>query len=101
MRRGARWLLLLAIAAILGSVVVAYRAKKREMRALAPARPQPLPPAMTSSAANWSHTQMVANHITYYIEADDFRELKDSGPEPLPRAGFLVLRAVRDRNPVN
>jgi hypothetical protein len=44
---------------------------------------------------------MVANHITYYIEADDFRELKDSGPEPLPRAGFLVLRAVRDRNPVN
>jgi uncharacterized membrane protein YhdT len=36
MRRGARWLLLLAIAAILGSVVVAYRAKKREMRALAP-----------------------------------------------------------------
>ncbi len=79
MRRGARWLLLLAIAAILGSVVVAYRAKKREMRALAPARPQPLPPAMTSSAANWSHTQMVSNHVTYYIEANDFREQKDSG----------------------
>ena len=79
MRRGARWLLLLAIAAILGSVVVAYRAKKREMRATAPARPQPLPPGMTSSAANWSHTQMVSNHVTYYIEANDFREQKDSG----------------------
>ena len=79
MRRGARWLLLLAIAAILGSVVVAYRTKKREMRATAPARPQPLPPGMTSSAANWSHTQMVGNHVTYYIEANDFREQKDSG----------------------
>jgi lipopolysaccharide export system protein LptA len=79
MRRGARWLLLLAIAAILGSVVVTYRAKKREMRAQAPSRPQPLPPGMTSSAANYSHSQMVGNHITYYIEADDFRQLNDSG----------------------
>jgi lipopolysaccharide export system protein LptA len=79
MRRGARWFLLVAIAAILASVAVTYRAKKMEMRAQAPSRPQPLPPGMTSSAANYTHSQMVGNHVTYHIEADDFRELKDSG----------------------
>jgi len=79
MRRGARWLLLVAIAAILGSVVVTYRATKRRMRADAPARPQPLPPGMTSSAANYTHHEMVGNHVAYDVEADDMRELKDSG----------------------
>ena len=78
MRRGARWLLLVAIAVILGGVVVTYRAKRKEMRAQAPSRPQPLPPELMSSAANWSHRQMVGNHVSYYVEAEDFRQLKDS-----------------------
>ena len=79
MRRGARWLLLVAIAAILGAVVATYRAKKREMRADAPARPVALPPGMTSSAANYKHHETVGNHVTWEVEADDMRQLGDSG----------------------
>ncbi|HUP02653.1 MAG TPA: LPS export ABC transporter periplasmic protein LptC, partial [Bryobacteraceae bacterium] len=79
MRRGARWLLLAAIAAILASVVVTYRAKKREMGAEAPSRPAPLPTGTSSSAANYTHCQTVGNHTTYCIEASDMRERKDSG----------------------
>jgi lipopolysaccharide export system protein LptA len=71
--------LLAAIAALLGSVVVTYRAKKKEIRAQAPSRPQPLPAGTTSSAANYRHCQMVKDHVTYCIDADDMRELKDSG----------------------
>jgi len=79
MRRGVRWLLLVAIAAVMASVVVTYRAKKREMGASAPSRPVPLPAGMASSAANYTHCQSDGGHMTYCIEADDMRELKDAG----------------------
>jgi len=71
--------LLAAIATILGGVVVTYRAKRREMGAQAPLRPQPLPTGMSSSAANWKLCQTAGSHVTYCIEADDFREMQDAG----------------------
>jgi lipopolysaccharide export system protein LptA len=78
--RGPRWLLLLAIAAILGGIVFTYRAQKRSAAAHAPARPKDLPDDLHSSAQlwHWVETDAKTGHIRADITAEDFREVKDS-----------------------
>ena len=78
--RGPRWLLLLAIAAILGGIVFTYRAQKRSAAAHAPARPKDLPDDLHASAQlwHWVETDAKTGHIRADITAEDFREVKDS-----------------------
>ena len=78
--RGPRWLLLLAIAAILGGIVFTYRAHKRSVAAHAPARPKDLPEELHSSAQlwHWVETDTKTGHVRADITAVDFREVKDS-----------------------
>ena len=78
--RGPRWLLLLAIAAILGGIVFTYRAQKRSAAAHAPARPKDLPDDLHSSAQlwHWVETDAKTGHVRADITAEDFREVKDS-----------------------
>ena len=78
--RGPRWLLLLAIGAILGGIVFTYRAQKKSAEAHAPARPKQLPDDLHSSAQlwHWVETDAQTGHIRADITAQDFREIKDS-----------------------
>jgi lipopolysaccharide export system protein LptA len=78
--RGPRWLLLLAIAAILGGIGLTYRAKKRSAAAHAPAMPVELPADLHSAAQlwHWVETDTKTGHIRADITAEDFREIKDS-----------------------
>ncbi len=78
--RGPRWLLLLAIAVILGGIGFTYRAQKRSEAANAPARPQQLPDDLHSSAElwHWVETDAKTGHVRADITAEDFREIKDS-----------------------
>ncbi len=76
--RGARWLLLVAIAAILGGVGVTYRASKKALRASAPATPQPLPAGLSASAANWHAENSAAGRRVWSLDASDYRQTKDS-----------------------
>lgn len=78
--RGPRWLLLLAIAAILGGIGFTYRAMKRSARAHAPAMPTELPADLHSAAQlwHWVETDTKTGHVRAEITAEDFREVKDS-----------------------
>jgi len=104
--RGPRWLLLLAIAAILGGIVFTYRAQKRSAAAHAPAKPKELPDDLHSSAQlwHWVETDAKTGHVRADITAEDFREVKDSsrvdlkGMKPWQRAnaGIRIVQAKRN-----
>ncbi len=76
--RGARWLLLLAIAAILGGALIAYRAQRKTLRDNAAPAPQPLPPGLSSSAEHYKISQSIGNRKVFDLEAEDYRQSKDS-----------------------
>jgi len=78
--RGQRWLLLLAIALILGGIGFTYRTLKISAAAHAPARPKDLPPDLHATAELWHYVETDAKtgHIRAEITAQDFREIKDS-----------------------
>lgn len=77
--RGTRWLILLAITVILGSVAITYRLQNRQMREQAPPKPQPLAPTLSSSAQEWVWVQTSAEGRTVCrITAKDARQVKDS-----------------------
>ena len=78
--RGTRWLLLLAIVAILGGVGVTYRAQKKLVKTLAVAKPQDLPENVGSQAELWKFVEYdgKTNRIKAEIIAKDMTEVKDS-----------------------
>ncbi len=78
--RGTRWLLLVAIAAILGGVGLTYRSQKKVLREQAPPKPAALPTGLTSSAEHWhfTDTDLKTNRVIAEIDAEDFRQVRDS-----------------------
>ena len=76
--RRARWLLLVAIGAILSVVIVTYRAQKRALLTQAPAKPKALPLELNSSAELWEYTEKKGDQTTVKIYAKEARQAKDS-----------------------
>ena len=78
--RGTRWLLLVAIAALLGGIAVKYRAQKDIIRAQAPPKPQPLPESLNATADQYDVTRHSASGKCdiYHVYADNFQQSKDS-----------------------
>ena len=78
--RGTRWLVLVAIAAILGGVGLTYRAQKKVLREQAPPQPATLPTNLNSSAKHWhfTDTDLKTGRVIADIDAEDFRQVKDS-----------------------
>lgn len=78
--RGTRWLLLVAIAAILGGIVIKYRAQKSVIRAEAPPPPQPLSESLNAEAKLFEFTKKSGSGKCpiYHVSADNFRQSKDS-----------------------
>src|ERR1035441_7251737 len=77
--RGMRWLLLVAIAAILGGVVYQYRAQKRLLARDTPVAPAPLPADLKSSAEHWHYrdTDLKTGRTKSDIDAESFQQVKD------------------------
>jgi hypothetical protein len=74
--RGARWLLLMALVAIVGGVTLTYRTQKRVLQEEAPPKPPALPADLNSSANQWHWTEHDAKGCkTATIAADDFRQV--------------------------
>jgi len=74
-----RWLLLVAIAAILGGVVYQYQAQKKLLAGNTPAAPAPLAADLKSSAEHWQHREkdLKTGRIKSYIEAEGMQQVKD------------------------
>jgi lipopolysaccharide export system protein LptA len=77
--RGTRWLILVAIIAILGGVATIYRLQNRVLREQAPSKPEALAPALNSAAQDWVWVQTSAEGRTVCrITAKGFRQVKDT-----------------------
>src|ERR1035438_1270200 len=78
--RGTRWLLLVAIAAILGGIVIKYRAQLKVNAKQAVAKPQTLSEGLNSEADDWEYNKKngSAPCPIYHIKAHKFEQSSDS-----------------------
>ena len=75
-----RWLLLVALAAILGGIAYQYRAQLKRQARNAPPTPAPLSNELSSSAEHWHYrdTNLKTNHIRSDVDAASFQQTKDA-----------------------
>ena len=92
--RGPRWLVLVAIAAILGGVGLTYRAQKKVLREQAPPQPAALPTNLNSSAKHWhfTDTDLKTGRVIADIDAEGFRQVKEIKIGALTAADHSSLR---------
>src|ERR1700722_4189637 len=78
--RGTRWLLLVAIVAIIGGLVSTYQAQRQAIKAAAPLKPKKLPEDLNfiGDGSTWSQKPSDRACEKYFIEAGSHRQLKDS-----------------------
>jgi lipopolysaccharide export system protein LptA len=75
-----RWLLLVAIAAILGGVVYQYRAQKKLLAGNVPATPAPLSADLSASSQHWQYRDkdLKTGRIKSDIDAESMQQVKDA-----------------------
>jgi lipopolysaccharide export system protein LptA len=88
--RGARWLLLVIIAAIIGGVGYIYRVQRQVIRAGAPPKPAPLPDNLNSASQNWCYTESTAAYTKIELCAADALESKDGSHVDLKQFTILL-----------
>lgn len=76
--RGTRWLLLLAILALLAAVGVTYRNQSRVLRKEALIRPPSIPPELSGTAEEWQWQQHSQNRPVVEVRAKNLKQEKDS-----------------------
>ena len=78
--RGTRWLLLVAIAAIVAGIAFKYRAQKLALEKQAPQKPAPLSNALNSTAQDWevSEADQKTGQKKFDIRAKNMETLADS-----------------------
>jgi lipopolysaccharide export system protein LptA len=90
--RGAPWLLLLAICAIVGWLGFTYRIQKRALEQQAPARPDPLPAGISGASRDWYHRETDENGRTRVeIWAKNFKQEKDTSKIELERVRLHIV----------
>lgn len=83
--RGTRWLLVLAILAILGGVSATYRLQKRVLQSQAPAKPAALPLELNSAAEDWRWQQTSGGRTVVEITARNVRQVKETSQVELEK----------------
>src|SRR5664279_4963417 len=78
--RGMRWLLLVAIAAILGGVVYQYRAQKKLLARNLPVVPAPLSSDLSATSQHWQYreTDVKTGRVKSDIDAEGMQQVKDA-----------------------
>lgn len=95
--RGARWLLLVAMAAIVGGVAFTYRTQQKILRDGAPPKPAALPPELNSSSNDWAWTETDSKGCkTANIEAAETKEVKDSSRVDLKNVSLKLYKRCGD-----
>ncbi len=92
--RGTRWLLLVAIVAIVAGIVVTYRFQKQLIKAAAPERPPDLPSGSLPSATTTASRSPTATYTKVEVCAGGFQEGTDSGKIDLEK----VVLKLHNRN---
>ncbi|HUI82536.1 MAG TPA: LptA/OstA family protein [Bryobacteraceae bacterium] len=94
--RRTRWLLLVAMAAILSVVFVTYRAQKQAIKAESPPKPKALPLELNSTADLWEYTEKKGEQTTVKIFAKEARQTKDSARIDLTEVQLRLYHKTGD-----
>jgi lipopolysaccharide export system protein LptA len=94
--RGTRWLLLVAIAAIISGLGLTYRAQKKILQAQSPPKPQKLASDLNSSAEGWTYSTTDGQRTKMSISAKDFLEAKDSSRIDLKQVNLKLYNKAGD-----
>ena len=73
--RGTRWLLLLAILAILGGTGALYRLQRRIVQSRTPPKPAALPLDTNNLAFDYEYAQSTAGQTKFKVRAKKFRQV--------------------------
>ena len=73
-----RWVLLVAIVAMVGGVAITYRASKKALKAQVPEKPKALPSDLNSNALDWYIQETTKGHPGYHLTAKEYSQEKDS-----------------------
>src|SRR5262245_4728445 len=92
--RGTRWLLLVAIVAIVSGLGITYRLQKRILKAAAPERPADLPAGLTQTQNSWCMTESTSSYTKVEICSGALQEGTDSGRVDLKN----VVLKLHNRN---
>ena len=97
--RGARWLLLVAIIAIVYGVGITYRTKKSANQSHALEKPQPLPPELdsTSQAIQWTQTDQKTGCKTVQLAANGLSKSKDASHSDLTDVSLKIYHKCEDK----
>src|ERR1035441_1563545 len=90
--RGMRWLLLVAIAAILGGVVYQYRAQKRLLARNVPVAPAPLSMDLSASSQHWHYRDkdLKTGRVKSDIDAESMQQVKDASRVDLKNVTMMI-----------
>ena len=90
--RGMRWLLLVAIAAILGGVAYQYRAQKKLLAGNMPVAPAPLSADLSASSQHWQYRDkdLKTGRIKSDIDAESMQQVKDASRVDLKNVTMKV-----------
>src|SRR5689334_10731318 len=95
--KGARWLLLAAMVLIVTGVSLTYRAQKKVRHDESPPAPAELPAELNSAAQHWQWTETDAQGCkTANIDAEDFKQVKDSSRVDLKGVGLKLYKHCSD-----
>jgi lipopolysaccharide export system protein LptA len=94
--RGTRWLLLVAIVAIVAGLGLTYRAQKKILAAKSPAKPEKLASDLNSSAEGWAYSTTDGQRTKVSITAKDFFEAKDSSRIDLKQVTLKLFNKSGD-----
>ncbi len=95
--RRTRWLLLLAILAILGGIEFTYRAQRRVLQKQAPAKPPMLPTEISGLRNEFKLTRTEAGQNKWEITAAKVRQEKDSTQTHLEQVTLKIYNKTGDK----
>src|SRR5260370_24782317 len=92
-----RWLLLLAILAILGGIGITYGAQRRVLQKQAPAKPPMLPTQISGLRNEFKLTRTEAGQNKWEITAAKVRQEKDSTQTHLEQVTLKIYNKTGDK----
>jgi lipopolysaccharide export system protein LptA len=94
--RGTRWLLLIAIVAILAGIAVTYRTQKRALAGTAPPKPAQLPLSLSGTRDDFNWTRRDGERALAEIHARRLKQEKDSNQVHLEQVELKIFNKPGD-----